>query len=142
MKKRLPSFLATCLAVLLLSTACSKANPDPITGDPGNIVKQGTWKISLYNDKGAVKTSLFSGYTFSFGTNGTITASGPTTASGTWSSFTDSGKQKMVLNFGAISNFSELNEDWVVITQTTSSISLQNVSGGGGGTSLLTFEKN
>jgi len=39
-------------------------------------------------------------------------------------------------------NFSKLSEDWEIISFTSSKIELKHVSGGNGGTDLLTFEKN
>jgi hypothetical protein len=38
--------------------------------------------------------------------------------------------------------FDELNDDWHIIEETSTKIRLQDVSGGSGGTDLLTFEKN
>ena len=44
--------------------------------------------------------------------------------------------------FSAPADFAELSEDWDIISHTASKIELIHVSGGNGGTDLLTFEKN
>lgn len=44
--------------------------------------------------------------------------------------------------FASPVDFSELTEDWDIITNSSSKIELMHVSGGNGGTDLLTFEKN
>lgn len=44
--------------------------------------------------------------------------------------------------FSSPADFSELSEDWDIISHTASKIELKHVSGGNGGIDLLTFEKN
>ena len=44
--------------------------------------------------------------------------------------------------FSSPANFTDLTEDWNIITYTTTKIQLIHVSGGNGGTDYLTFEKN
>lgn len=44
--------------------------------------------------------------------------------------------------FASPADFAELSEDWDIISHTASKIELKHVSGGNGGTDLLTFEKN
>lgn len=44
--------------------------------------------------------------------------------------------------FSSPADFAELTEDWDIISHTASKIELKHVSGGNGGTDLLTFEKN
>jgi hypothetical protein len=46
------------------------------------------------------------------------------------------------ISFASPDNFTELSEDWKVLSRTDSKIELKHVSGGNGGTDLLTFEKN
>jgi hypothetical protein len=61
---------------------------------------------------------------------------------GTWGTREDSGKTKLDLNFDDVNNFDELDDDWEILTQSSSKIELRDVSGGNGTTDLLTFEKN
>ena len=124
--------------------SCKKSSTNPII--PSNpistIVQQGSWRITLYNDNGTDETSNFTGYSFKFNSNGTITATkGGSTVNGTWSKGTDDSQPKLYLNFGATNPFDSLTSDWRITSQNTSKIVLIDVSGGGGGTDYLTFEK-
>ena len=107
-----------------------------------NAIQQGAWKVTLYNDSGKDETYHFTGYTFSFNTDGTAVATkNSVVVKGTWSTGNDDSQSKLYLNFGASNPFDELNDDWHVIEQTATKIRLEDVSGGNGGTDLLTFEK-
>jgi hypothetical protein len=122
------------------------ADPTPVI----NTVNQGTWRITLYNDSGTIKTSNFTGYNFTFGTGSALTASnGSNTYNGTWSvtsgdSNNDNPSNDLDFNIGfsTPANFADLTDDWDIVTYTASKIELRDVSGGNGGTDLLTFEKN
>ncbi len=83
-----------------------------------------------------------------------------TITSGSWriTSFVDSGTDEtsndnnsdddtlsdlnFFLNFATPDDFTELNEDWDIIELTDIQLKLQHISGGNGGTDLLTFQKN
>jgi len=116
----------------------SSTSPDVLNSN----VQQGKWKITLFNDSGNDETNHFSGYEFQFNAGGIATAvNGGSTVNGTWVSGTDDSQLKLYLDFGITANFDELNDDWHVTEQSSSIIKLEDVSGGGGGTDLLTFEK-
>jgi hypothetical protein len=138
--------LVFTMAILVFGFyACEK---DKSTTDPSNsstieIVSQGTWKVTLYNDSGNEETQNFAGYNFTFDSNGTIAAvKNASTVNGTWNTGADDSQNKLILDFGTAVQFSELNEDWLILEKTASKIRLEHVSGGNGGTDLLTFEKN
>ena len=61
---------------------------------------------------------------------------------GDFSGGTSSGDIDFNIFFASPVDFSELSEDWDIITNSSSKIELMHVSGGNGGTDLLTFEKN
>ena len=132
------------LAVMPISTVASCKKAEKIS--PSNsaaVIQDGTWKVTLYSDDGANETNYFSGYTFDFMDGGTVKAtSGSSTVNGVWSTRDDSGKTKLDLNFDDVNNFDELDDDWEILIQNSSKIELKDVSGGNGGTDLLTFEKN
>lgn len=141
--KKLKLISSTLIVLSLLLTSCEK-DDDPSAGTTNisNIVKQGNWRITLYNDSGTDELYHFTGYTFTF-SNGTVSAvRNTTTVNGTYSTMFDDSKNKFLLNFGATAPFEELNDDWHIIEETSTKIRLQDVSGGNGGTDLLTFEKN
>jgi len=114
-----------------------------------NTVSSGTWRITLYNDSGTIKTNQFTGYNFTFGPSNVLTATnGTLTHTGIWS-VTDSNSNDDSMDdldfniaFTAPANFLELTDDWDIQSRTDTKIELIDVSGGNGGTDYLTFEKN
>ncbi|TNF45869.1 MAG: hypothetical protein EP305_12785 [Bacteroidetes bacterium] len=112
-------------------------------------VSSGTWRISNFVDSGVDETVNFSGYNFTFKDDGTLTASnGSSTFTGTWS-VSDSNSQDdnlddlhFNINFNLTNNFEDLNDDWDIVSHSSSKLELIDVSGGNGGTDLLTFVKN
>lgn len=147
MKKAALLFSLACTLLFTVSSCKRDDNSvdDTTNSNTSNIsstIQQGTWRISLYNDSGDDHTSHFSGYSFSF-SNGSITATkNGTTITGSYSSGTDDSQNKLYLNFGGTAVFSELNDDWHILEETANIIRLEDVSGGNGGTDLLTFENN
>ena len=107
-----------------------------------DVLTSGTWYISYYFDDDDDETSDFNGYTFTFNTNGNSTAvlSGVTT-NGTWSTFVDSGQNKLDLIFDGI-DLDEIEDDWRIIEYSNTQIRLKDVSGGDGSIDYLTFTKN
>ncbi len=124
----------------------NSVDPTPVI----NIVNNGTWRVTLYEDSNVDETSIFSGYNFTFGAGNVLTAvNGGTTVTGTWSvtsdnSMDDSPSNDLDFNiaFSAPANFADLTDDWNIISYTATKIELIHVSGGNGGTDYITFEKN
>ena len=115
-----------------------------------SVVASGTWKITYYFDTDKEETSNFSGYNFTFGSNGVLTATnGTLTQTGTWS-VTDSNSDDdnsisdldFNIAFTSPATFLELTDDWEIIERTSTVIKIKDVSGGNGGTDYLTFTKN
>lgn len=101
----------------------------------------GTWRITYFFDD-QDETSNYSGYNFTFNSSGTSLAIKNTTIiNGTWSTYMDSGNQKMILGFDGLT-LDEIEDDWKVIEFTSSSIRLKHISGGDGSTDYLYFTKN
>lgn len=128
------------LLVIALFSSCKK---DDSTSSPSstNSIQQGQWKITSYIDSGNNETSHYTGYAFVFASGGVVTATKQgSSVNGSWSSGTDDSQLKLYLTFTA-TPFSELNDDWHIVQQTSSLIQLEDVSGGNGGTDYLTFEK-
>jgi len=141
--------LLACFAFAIAFSSCSKddGSSSP-TEDVVNIVSDGTWRITYFFNSDTEETSDFAGYNFTFGTGNSLTASnGILMHTGTWSLTTESGDDNpgapdFNIAFAAPATFTELTEDWDILTQTTDKIALQHISGGDGGTDMLTFEKN
>jgi hypothetical protein len=137
-------FLSSCnkKSVLPMDDSAASSNIDLSkttaisTMDPSLL--NGTWHVSYLFDK-KDKTNKFIGYSFVFNTNGTVNITGPTTLNGTWT--TNTSKTKFILSLGTTKPVSELNEDYAIISQSSTQLKLTHVSGGNGGTSFLTLEK-
>jgi hypothetical protein len=118
---------------------------DPFTGGGGttdieDFLTDGTWFVFSYLDDGDDETGDYNGYDVTFNTNGTVTATnGGNTNNGTWEVL--SAGNKLLMDFGVQLPFEEFNDDWDVLSATNTRIELQDVSGGGGGTDTLIFEK-
>lgn len=138
-------FFLVVLGTSVLLGSCNKVSSKSVE----KTIEDGTWSISYFAEDGNVETSDFAGYTFDFSSDGTVAATnGTTTISGTWSVTKDSSNDDSSsdvdfnLSFPATNNFDDLNDDWDIVTQNDNTLELKDVSGGNGGTDLLTFSKN
>ena len=125
---------------MMAFASCKK--DDNSSSPSSTVVTQGQWKVTLFSENGVVETSKFSNYVFTFNTNGTVSAvrSG-STVNGSWSDGNDDSQHKLILNFASPADFTEISDDWHILQESSSKIELEDVSGGNGGTDLLTFEK-
>lgn len=151
--------LIVMFSLSLLSGTCSSDDDDgPSTNDNSAQIQQiqtqaqsGTWRITSYIDSGQDETTDFTGYNFTFESNGTLTATNVTNnQTGSWS-VTDSNSNddspddidfNISFNVPDTSDFDDLNDDWDIVSHTDTRIQLRDVSGGNGGTDTLTFERN
>lgn len=140
--------MALVLAAILSLAACSNDDSSPVTPVViENQVKSGSWQITSFVDSGNDETAHFNGYTFTFGPNGTITATnGNQSHTGSYSildgNSNDDSLQDLEFNIAFMDNdFEDLSEDWDIISQSSAKIELQHISGGNGGTDRLVFEK-
>ncbi len=153
--------LLLMLSFALMSSMCSNDDDD---GNPNNnsqqiaamndIAQSGSWRITNFNDSGQNETSDFNGYNFTFNSDGSIVAAnGSNNMTGTWSITDDSNSSDDSISDDDIdfniffsvpdsNNFEDLNDDWDILSITATKIDLIDISGGNGGTDLLTFEKN
>jgi len=145
-------------AVLLVAVSCD-SNDDPADTladvNPAELrsaAQNGQWRITYYFDSDKEETSDYAGYVFTFGADGTVTATnGTTEVTGTWSvtdssssdddSFDDSSDVDFNLFFASPPNFEELTDDWDILEYSASRIRLIDLSGGDGSTDYLTFDK-
>ena len=155
MKTTFKIALALMLSFSLMSSTCSSSDDDG-SNNSGNtqavvdVAQSGSWIISYYFDTDHEETDHFTGYTFTFGSNGVLTAvNGGTTVTGTWSvtnsssSSDDDGSSDLDfnINFSSPADFAELSDDWDILQISSNQIQLVDVSGGNGGTDYLTFVK-
>ena len=156
MEKRFYFSLLVILCFTLIFSACSNNDDDGNVNDSSeqiaqleSTVQSGTWRITDFIDSGENETSDFKGYNFSFNSDGSLVATnGTDTLTGTWSVTDDSSSSDDDIDFNIFfpvpdtNDFEDLNDDWDVISHTSTKIELIDISGGNGGTDNLTFEKN
>lgn len=137
--------------VALLPISCKKDNNSnsSIQNQIQTSVQSGTWRVTKYIDSGVDETNYFTGYGFSFGSNGILSVvSGANNYTGSWvitdSNSNDDSQNDLdfIISFPVGGYLESLNSDWNFISQSSIKIELIDVSGGGGGTDYLTFEKN
>ena len=121
----------------LVIISCSKENITNVA----SYVTKGTWRVTLYQENGISKLYYFSNYDFTFYNSAVTATKNASTVTGTFSTKYIDSKNKLVLNFGNTSPFNQLNDDWEILEESAIKIRMQNVSGGNGGTDLLTLEK-
>jgi hypothetical protein len=156
--------MITLVAMFLLTvtfTACSNDDDNSSNDNNSNInteiqqtrdlMLSSDWIITNFNDSGQDETSNFSGYSFSFNSDGTLVATnGSNMVSGTWSVVDDSSSDDsndtddidFNIFFASPDEFNDLSDDWDIVSKTNTKIVLIHVSGGNGGTDHLTFEKS
>ncbi|HZV68039.1 MAG TPA: hypothetical protein VFG10_00765 [Saprospiraceae bacterium] len=146
----LVSGLLFSLSLMFVTISCTNDdNADPSQTIIADNVQLGTWRITSFIDSGKDETGQFNGFTFLFGSNGTLTSTnGSVTYTGSWNLNDNSSNDDSLddLDFNILFNldndFEELNEDWHFVSQSANRIELIHVSGGNGGTDYLTFEKS
>lgn len=140
--KKIIVLLSIISFITLTSSMCEKDDDNslPSSNNVTNIIENGSWKITYFNDSGTDKTSLFSGFNFTFNNNGSITAvNNSSSVYGNWSEGKDDNQSKLYLTFSS-NPFNELTDDWHITEQSPQKIKLEDISGGNGGTDYLTFE--
>lgn len=119
------------------------------------IAQTGTWRITSFIDSGDDETSDFNGYVFTFNEDGSLVAvNGNDTVTGIWSVTDDSSSSSdddgnssdddfnIFFPVPESNDFEDLNDDWDIVSVSSTVISLIDVSGGNGGTDTLVFEQN
>jgi hypothetical protein len=144
-----------CLLLLVgcIATSCDdddNKGADGKAAEVESVAQSGSWRIAYFFDTDDDETDNFNNYSFKFNTNGTLVATqGATAHTGAWS-VTDDGSNDdnnnyddidFNISFSAPPDFEELSEDWEIISISNTKIELRHISGGNGGTDLLTFEK-
>lgn len=163
--KFLRSFVAGLSVAVCLS--CSSNDDDGIDdgGDAINvqelttITTSGTWRVASYVEDGEDETHHFTGYSFTFNSNGTVAAvNGDTTINGTWAISDDDDDDDddddgllsshdfiIAFNVDDDSDFDDLNDDWDIESYTNNRISLlddDDDDDDDDDTEILVFEKN
>lgn len=134
------------LSAILLSAcmmACSNDNNDPTPAPDPQAPTIGTWRVTLFSERGNDETSDFSGYVFTFDSNGSaIATKNGANRNGTWSINTSS--TEFNIDFGekndANKPLGELTDDWEIISVTKTEIKLKDDNDASA--EFLTFSQN
>jgi hypothetical protein len=133
--------------VISLLVSCKK-DDNKTKSQIENNVQNGIWKITKFTDSGTDETVHFTGYNFTFKESGVLNANnGSMNYDGTWSILDNNSNDDSQsdldfnINFNLTNDFEDLNDNWDIVSQSSSKIELTDVSGGNGGTDYLTFEK-
>ena len=132
----------------LIHSSCSKDDDDNNTNPENNMsasiedsIKESNWQITYFWDSDKDETYHFNEYIFTFNEDNTIIANNSKTqVSGTWSMLYNDRYDKLLLDFGTMQPFEELNDDWHIKEWSDIKIKLEDVSRGNGNTDYLTFE--
>lgn len=128
------------LFLLTLIVSCST---DDQTMNSNDI--PGRWTIHFFMDDGQDKTSNYNGYFFDFNSNGSLVATKSSVATpGTWSKFTDSGREKLELHWmggGIPVLLLEIEEDWIIKSNSNNLMVLADTSGSTGKVKELHFSR-
>jgi hypothetical protein len=119
----------TELTDLFNQVDCSNSGGNTSTAIEDQLT-DGVWYVTYFFDD-YDETSDFNGYSFTFNADGTALADNGMQTSGSWSTYTDSGIEKLDLNFGTMDPLEELQDDWEILSVSADLIELRDVSGDG-----------
>jgi len=154
MKKQIYLAALLLIVIVLLTTSCDSDDDavnrnSPQTALVENHIQAGTWRITTMNDAGEDETAAFTGYNFSFITNGDlVAANGLITRTGRWSVINDSSSSvddielNILFNVSETDDFEDLNDDWDIVSSTETRIELVDTDSGAATSDRLVFERN
>lgn len=142
----------------LVFVSCESSDDSDGLNDMANIeqvkstIMSGSWRVTVFEEDGMDETGYFANFTFTFMSDGRLTAdNGETSVSGAWSITSDSNSSDddsssdddvdFNIYFASPANFTEISEDWDIVSFSDSRIELRDVSGGDGSIDRLVFEK-
>jgi len=139
--------LLAVLIALFMTVSCSNSGSNDITpaGTSENL-NQGLWTVTYFEERGENETSKFSGYQLSFDSGGVFRLINSTSNfTGSWSVNNNSddssnSSQKLVIYISGNNVADQLQDDWIIVSQTENSIYLQDDSSNH--TETLKLEKN
>jgi hypothetical protein len=141
------------LITFFVVTACNNDDqvqtPQPGATEIQDIMINGQWEITYFLESDEVKTDNFTGYTFTFTSDRSISAASASgTINGSWMVTEDDmpnvnelDNVDFNISYAAPSKFVELNEDWEIFSISETKLELTHIGGSTGNTNLLTFEK-
>lgn len=113
------------LVLSMTLVSCDRNNS--VSTSLSQSASSGSWRLTLFTDNGNDETADFSGYTFTFSNNGTLTVvKNGISKNGSWSVNTSS--NKFIIELGPKDNtnlpLGELTNDWKILSTSTTEIRL------------------
>ncbi len=111
MKKKV---IVSLLLLSILSNSCKKYIQQQEQNALVSMITNGSWIVTRYIENGSDITTSFSGYSFQFKTDGTVTGvNGGSTVNGTWAG--DINAKTITSNFPSATNpIDKLNAVWKI----------------------------
>jgi hypothetical protein len=107
-----------------------------------DVLTNGTWKITKLLKGTSDQTSAFTGFSFTFNTDGTaLSTDGNSSTEGSWNSYGDSGYLGVELDFGQQPHFDTIHGDWKITGFGSQVIKLEQMDYEDGLLETLVFEK-
>lgn len=121
------SFLLSFSVAILVSGIISCDNNNPDDASTSQQLTSGNWRVSLFTDSGNDETSDFTGYRFTFRTDGTLAAEKSGSAQeGSWE--VNSNSTRLLIDLGPKNDtnkpLGELTDDWVILSRSATEIRL------------------
>ena len=130
------SYLNCFLFAIVLFISCKKDS-----NNINNNISNGTWRITLFTDSGNDETGDFSGYSFTFGDNGVLTATkAGSSKTGTWNDNNNDFNIDIGEKTDSNKPLGELTDDWDIISKSSTEIKLKDDNNASA--EFLTFQKN
>ena len=117
--------------MVITIASCSKSNDDNVSPAEQQQKVQGDWYVSLYTDSGKNETSDFSGYSFVFTSDGSMSASTSSlNFTGSWYIGDNSGddnpsSNRLVINITGNDRMDDVTDDWIILKLTDTEIWLK-----------------
>lgn len=117
--KKIHFFIAAALCIVLFAS-CKKEDNSTSNNSSGStsitsIMTSGAWRVSYYHVGGDDHSTDFSGYTFTFGSSGSMTAvNSAGTTTGSWSR--DDSKNEIHFSIGSSAPLDEISGGWTPIS--------------------------
>ena len=126
MKKIITHLGMLIVALTLTITSCKKDdNSSPSSSSTSTAVPStlttGSWRVSYYHESNNDHTLNFTGYSFTFSSNGTMTATNSSgTTNGTWNN--DDSHSEFHMSIGNSSPLSDISNGWIITSSSSTQI--------------------